>query len=231
MAQQLTHIELERLSYVEPEEFVEVFMSRRARDSGQPEKQKQRAQAVNFFIDVAQECFNIGNFTPSWPSSEDLAADLLRPTHLSLQGEKALSGMSMAPVSRLRRTWSRVNTDKFNILEVSLYSMCAVTRERREEGGEEEEICDRRRGRRGREEGKRRDETGGEEREKERDEERHEKEREGEQRRKGERGREEEAGEEKGKEGEEEERGGREKREGEEDMRQEERKRAGERDE
>lgn len=28
----------------------------------QPSKKKQRAQVVEFFIDVARECFNIGNF-------------------------------------------------------------------------------------------------------------------------------------------------------------------------
>lgn len=28
----------------------------------QPAKKKRRAQVVEFFIDVARECFNIGNF-------------------------------------------------------------------------------------------------------------------------------------------------------------------------
>lgn len=28
----------------------------------QPAKKKQRAQVIEFFIDVARECFNIGNF-------------------------------------------------------------------------------------------------------------------------------------------------------------------------
>lgn len=28
----------------------------------QPSKKKQRAQVIEFFIDVARECFNIGNF-------------------------------------------------------------------------------------------------------------------------------------------------------------------------
>ena len=28
----------------------------------QPGKKKQRAQVIEFFIDVARECFNIGNF-------------------------------------------------------------------------------------------------------------------------------------------------------------------------
>lgn len=30
--------------------------------SSQPVKKKQRARMIEFFIDVAQECFNIGNF-------------------------------------------------------------------------------------------------------------------------------------------------------------------------
>lgn len=30
--------------------------------SPQPAKKKQRAQVIEFFIDVARECFNIGNF-------------------------------------------------------------------------------------------------------------------------------------------------------------------------
>ncbi|CAL1616513.1 unnamed protein product [Knipowitschia caucasica] len=125
-AQQLTHIELERLSYVEPEEFVEVFMSRGAEDGTEGghsprsrplqayvqwfnrlsllvateicllQKRKQRVQVLDFFIDVAQECLNIGNFN-------------------SLMA--VIAGVSMAPVSRLRKTWSRVNKDKFTVLE------------------------------------------------------------------------------------------------------------------
>ncbi|KAG7254997.1 hypothetical protein CRUP_013426 [Coryphaenoides rupestris] len=50
-----------------------------------PAKKKQRAQVIEFFIDVARECFNIGNFNslmaiiswvlnmePSFPAEEDL---------------------------------------------------------------------------------------------------------------------------------------------------------------
>lgn len=32
------------------------------RSSSQPVKKKHRARMIEFFIDVAQECFNIGNF-------------------------------------------------------------------------------------------------------------------------------------------------------------------------
>ncbi|TNN47369.1 Ras-GEF domain-containing family member 1B-A [Liparis tanakae] len=77
VAQQLTHIELERLSYIGPEEFVQAFVQKDPLDNEKscfsdhkkasnleayPVKKKQRARVVDFFIDVARECFNIGNF-------------------------------------------------------------------------------------------------------------------------------------------------------------------------
>ncbi|XP_037114963.1 ras-GEF domain-containing family member 1B-A isoform X1 [Syngnathus acus] len=128
LAQQLTHIELERLSYIGPEEFVQAFVQKAPVDNGKslfsehkaaanleayvdwfnrlsylvateicrPIKKKQRAQVVEFFIDVARECFNIGNFN-------------------SLMA--IISGMNMSPVSRLKKTWSKVKTAKFDILE------------------------------------------------------------------------------------------------------------------
>ncbi|KAF5918120.1 hypothetical protein HPG69_018461 [Diceros bicornis minor] len=71
LAQQLTHVELAA-------------------------KKKQRAQVIEFFIDVARECFNIGNFN-------------------SLMA--IISGMNMSPVSRLKKTWAKVKTAKFFILE------------------------------------------------------------------------------------------------------------------
>ncbi|MBV94929.1 Ras-GEF domain-containing family member 1C, partial [Eschrichtius robustus] len=61
-----------------------------------PAKKKQRAQVIEFFIDVARECFNIGNFN-------------------SLMA--IISGMNMSPVSRLKKTWAKVKTAKFFILE------------------------------------------------------------------------------------------------------------------
>uniref|UniRef100_A0A8C1HG12 RasGEF domain family, member 1Bb n=1 Tax=Cyprinus carpio carpio TaxID=630221 RepID=A0A8C1HG12_CYPCA len=60
-----------------------------------PVKKKHRARVLEFFIDVAQECFNIGNFN-------------------SLMA--IITGMNMNPVSRLKKTWNKVNTDKFDIL-------------------------------------------------------------------------------------------------------------------
>uniref|UniRef100_A0A670Z5X4 RasGEF domain family member 1C n=1 Tax=Pseudonaja textilis TaxID=8673 RepID=A0A670Z5X4_PSETE len=128
LAQQLTHVELERLSHIGPEEFVQAFGHKDPLDSTKPcfseqkktsnleayvkwfnrlcylvateicmpAKKKQRAQVIEFFIDVARECFNIGNFN-------------------SLMA--IISGMNMSPVSRLKKTWSKVKTAKFFILE------------------------------------------------------------------------------------------------------------------
>uniref|UniRef100_A0A8C2AV46 RasGEF domain family, member 1Bb n=1 Tax=Cyprinus carpio TaxID=7962 RepID=A0A8C2AV46_CYPCA len=125
-AQQLTHIEMERLSYIGPEEFVRAFAKKRPSDNHKsffskrkasnleayvewfnrlsyliateicmPVKKKHKARVLEFFIDVAQECFNIGNFN-------------------SLMA--IITGMNMNPVSRLKKTWNKVNTDKFDIL-------------------------------------------------------------------------------------------------------------------
>ncbi|PWA17019.1 hypothetical protein CCH79_00013247, partial [Gambusia affinis] len=128
VAQQLTHIELERLSYIGPEEFVQAFVHKDPLDNDKscfsdrkkasnleayvdwfnrlsylvateiclPVKKKHRARVIEFFIDVARECFNIGNFN-------------------SLMA--IISGMNMSPVSRLKKTWSKVKTAKFDILE------------------------------------------------------------------------------------------------------------------
>ncbi|KAM9463389.1 ras-GEF domain-containing family member 1B-A-like isoform 4-T6 [Salvelinus alpinus] len=96
VAQQLTHIELERLSYIGPEEFIQAFEKKDPLDNDKPVKKKQRARVIEFFIDVARECFNIGNFN-------------------SLMA--IISGMNMSPVSRLKKTWSKVKTAKFDILE------------------------------------------------------------------------------------------------------------------
>uniref|UniRef100_A0A8C9VTI9 RasGEF domain family member 1C n=1 Tax=Scleropages formosus TaxID=113540 RepID=A0A8C9VTI9_SCLFO len=118
----------ERLSHIGPEEFVQAFAQKDPLDTTQPcfsdqkktgnleayvkwfnrlcylvateicmpAKKKQRAQVIEFFIDVARECFNIGNFN-------------------SLMA--IISGMNMSPVSRLKKTWGKVKTAKFFILE------------------------------------------------------------------------------------------------------------------
>ncbi|XP_035235033.1 ras-GEF domain-containing family member 1B-A isoform X2 [Anguilla anguilla] len=128
LSQQLTHIELERLSYIGPEEFIQAFAQKDPLDNDKscfsdhkkasnleayvawfnrlsylvateicmPVKKKQRARVIEFFIDVARECFNIGNFN-------------------SLMA--IISGMNMSPVSRLKKTWAKVKTAKFDILE------------------------------------------------------------------------------------------------------------------
>ncbi|XP_028851072.1 ras-GEF domain-containing family member 1B-A isoform X1 [Denticeps clupeoides] len=128
LAQQLTHIELERLSYIGPEEFIQAFGPKDPLDNDKScfgghkkagnlqtyvewfnrlsylvateicmaVKKKHRARVIEFFIDVARECFNIGNFN-------------------SLMA--IISGMNMSPVSRLKKTWGKVKTAKFDILE------------------------------------------------------------------------------------------------------------------
>ncbi|XP_012697559.2 ras-GEF domain-containing family member 1C [Clupea harengus] len=129
LAQQLTHIELEHLRHIGPEEFVQAFVQKDPLDTTKPcfseqsksttnleayvrwfnrlcylvateicmpAKKKQRALVIEFFIDVARECFNIGNFN-------------------SLMA--IISGMNMSPVSRLKKTWAKAKTAKFFILE------------------------------------------------------------------------------------------------------------------
>ncbi|XP_018013701.1 ras-GEF domain-containing family member 1B isoform X3 [Hyalella azteca] len=125
MAQQLTHIELERLSFIGPEEFVQAFAKDSNIDSSYKDlkktnnlevyvqwfnklsysvatqavshlKKKQRVRVIEWWIEVARECFNIGNFN-------------------SLMG--IIAGLNMSPVSRLKKTWSKVQTAKFSVLE------------------------------------------------------------------------------------------------------------------
>ncbi|XP_050437199.1 uncharacterized protein LOC126843616 isoform X1 [Adelges cooleyi] len=127
LGQQLTLIELERLSFIGPEEFVQAF----AKDSPHIDssfkdmkktknlesyvhwfnrlsylvasevckhsKKKQRVKAIEFWIETARECFNIGNFN-------------------SLMA--IIAGLNMSPVSRLKKTWHKVQQSaKFTILE------------------------------------------------------------------------------------------------------------------
>ncbi|XP_037084058.1 ras-GEF domain-containing family member 1B-like isoform X2 [Pollicipes pollicipes] len=126
LSQQLTHIELERLSYIGPEEFVQAF----AKESPRIEtaykdlkttknlenyiqwfnrlsymvatevcahvKKKQRVRLIEFWIEVGRECFNTGNFN-------------------SLMA--IIAGLNMSPVSRLKKTWSRVDSSQLSVLE------------------------------------------------------------------------------------------------------------------
>ncbi|CAC5402401.1 Ras-GEF domain-containing family member 1B,Ras-GEF domain-containing family member 1B-A,Ras-GEF domain-containing family member 1A,Ras-GEF domain-containing family member 1B-B,Ras-GEF domain-containing family member 1C [Mytilus coruscus] len=125
-AQQLTHIELERLGQIGPEEFVQAF----AKETVSAEtsfkdmkktsnleayvnwfnrlsylitteicshlKKKNRVKVIEYFLDVGKECINIGNFN-------SLIA--------------IIAGLNMSQVSRLKKTWAKVNTAKFEILE------------------------------------------------------------------------------------------------------------------
>ncbi|XP_069122912.1 ras-GEF domain-containing family member 1B-like isoform X2 [Argopecten irradians] len=125
-AQQLTHIELERLRFIGPEEFVQAFSKeshsaettyRDVKRTSNLEayvqwfnrlsyfvateicshlKKKNRVKMIEYFTDVAKECINIGNFN-------------------SLMA--IIAGMNMSPVARLKKTWAKVNTSKFEILE------------------------------------------------------------------------------------------------------------------
>ncbi|XP_078407005.1 ras-GEF domain-containing family member 1C-like isoform X2 [Cetorhinus maximus] len=103
LAQQLTHIELSCFSDQKKTDNLEAYVKwfnrlcyLVATEICMPAKKKHRAQVIEFFIDVARECFNIGNFN-------------------SLMA--IISGMNMSPVSRLKKTWGKVKTAKFFILE------------------------------------------------------------------------------------------------------------------
>ncbi|CAH0386313.1 unnamed protein product [Bemisia tabaci] len=126
LAQQLTHIELERLSFIGPEEFVQAFAKENphvepslkemkktrnleayvqwfnrlsyfvATHICKHQKKKQRVRAVEYWIETARECFNIGNFN-------------------SLMA--IIAGLNMSPISRLKKTWNKVQSAKFSVLE------------------------------------------------------------------------------------------------------------------
>uniref|UniRef100_A0A8D8YIE2 Ras-GEF domain-containing family member 1B-A n=1 Tax=Cacopsylla melanoneura TaxID=428564 RepID=A0A8D8YIE2_9HEMI len=59
-------------------------------------KKKQRVKVVEFWIEAARECFNIGNFN-------------------SLMA--IIAGLNMSPISRLKKTWNKIQSGKFSILE------------------------------------------------------------------------------------------------------------------
>ncbi|XP_066197880.1 ras-GEF domain-containing family member 1C [Saccopteryx leptura] len=160
LAQQLTHVELARLRYIGPEEFVQAFVNKDplasikpcfndkpknleayvkwfnrlcylvATEICMPSKKKRRAQVIEFFVDVARECFNIGNFNSLMAIVSEAATD-----HSPGQGVAAGVGLpsresewqlgplqlgppsSSQPVFRLKKTWAKVKTAKFFILE------------------------------------------------------------------------------------------------------------------
>jgi len=135
VAQQLTHLELQYLSFIGPDEFVNAFAkessSRRREERAEEEdearlragkktsnlesyvawfnrllflisssvlmhrKKKHRVRIIEFWIEVARECVNIGNFN-------------------SMMG--IISGLNMTPLSRLSRTWCKIQSGKFAVL-------------------------------------------------------------------------------------------------------------------
>uniref|UniRef100_T1GD48 Ras-GEF domain-containing protein n=1 Tax=Megaselia scalaris TaxID=36166 RepID=T1GD48_MEGSC len=116
LAQQLTHIELDRLCHIGPEEFQcrainDIKKTRNlesyvhwfnrlsylvATEIVKHPKKKQRVRVIEFWIETARECCNIGNFN-------------------SLMA--IIAGLNMSPISRLKKTWSKVQSDKFAVLE------------------------------------------------------------------------------------------------------------------
>ncbi|XP_015833511.1 ras-GEF domain-containing family member 1B isoform X5 [Tribolium castaneum] len=126
LAQQLTHVELERLSFIGPEEFVQAFAKENphletsfkdmkkthnleqyvqwfnrlsyfvATQVCKYQKKKQRVRVVEYWIETGRECFNIGNFN-------------------SLMA--IIAGLNMSPISRLKKTWNKIHSGKFAILE------------------------------------------------------------------------------------------------------------------
>ncbi|EDV52790.1 ras-GEF domain-containing family member 1B [Drosophila erecta] len=143
LAHQLTAIELERLSHIGPEEFVQAFAkdyqqqdkdgskeANKSKGSGSGvgslndmkktrnlesyvqwfnrlsyltaseivkyPKKKQRVRIIEYWIETARECFNIGNFN-------------------SLMA--IIAGLNLAPIGRLKKTWAKVQSAKFSVLE------------------------------------------------------------------------------------------------------------------
>ncbi|XP_065827866.1 ras-GEF domain-containing family member 1B-like [Oscarella lobularis] len=130
LARQLVHIEMERLTNIGAEEFIQAFVDEgnkattatAFRDMKKTtnleayvewfnrlsylvateicvggQTPKHRVRVIEFFIDVARTCFRLGNFN----------------SFMAI-----VSGLNMTPVSRLKRTWSKLpaGTD-FNELE------------------------------------------------------------------------------------------------------------------
>ncbi|KAH0615795.1 hypothetical protein JD844_026307 [Phrynosoma platyrhinos] len=137
LAQQLTHIELERLNYIGPQEFVQAFVQKDPLDNdkscyGDRKKTRNLEAYVEWFNRlsylVATEICMVGLNNALATRVLDLNKLTLvpTPTHsipqiLSLDQvtvkQLLPAGMNMSPVSRLKKTWSKVKTAKFDILE------------------------------------------------------------------------------------------------------------------
>ncbi|XP_077267028.1 uncharacterized protein LOC143900015 isoform X2 [Temnothorax americanus] len=146
LAQQLTHVELERLSYIGPEEFVQAFAKESphletsfkdmkktrnlesyvqwfnrlsyfvATEVCKHAKKKQRVRVVEYWIETARECFNIGNFN-------------------SLMA--IIAGLNMSPISRLKKT-----TNVSGGVESSRAKKNGSHDGREEVSGDQESICE-----------------------------------------------------------------------------------------
>ncbi|CAG2053749.1 unnamed protein product, partial [Timema podura] len=131
LAQQLTHVELERMSYIGPEEFVQAYAidtaphglkvtkntlnlesylgwSSRLRNLVASEVYKQeaptgRVQTTEFWINVATECFNIGNFN-------------------SLMA--IISGLNATTLSVLKLRLRQIHVSKLRALEQQMHPSC-----------------------------------------------------------------------------------------------------------
>ncbi|VDO51336.1 unnamed protein product [Haemonchus placei] len=128
IAHQLTHIEMERFSMVGVDEILLALANNDLADLGRNRngptgsiafyiewfnrlssfaatevlrqlKKKHRVEVIEYFIDVAKECCEIGNFN-------------------SLMA--IVAGLSLPAVTRLKRTWSRVEKSKLEILQHQL---------------------------------------------------------------------------------------------------------------
>uniref|UniRef100_A0AAF5DPI5 Ras-GEF domain-containing protein n=1 Tax=Strongyloides stercoralis TaxID=6248 RepID=A0AAF5DPI5_STRER len=149
VAQQLTHIELERLSVIGVDEFIQALsygdmdcldtnkekLNKNCNDAVEDEvkdspssnkvstsirfyiswfnqltsfvateimrhaRKRYRVKAIEYFIDVAKECINIGNFNSMMA---------------------IVAALSLPPIARLKKTWSRVEKSKLEILQHQL---------------------------------------------------------------------------------------------------------------
>lgn len=134
LAQQLCHIEMERLANIGPEEFVQTFIPRDDADLRSTlsyikktssleayiewfnrlsflvatevclgPKKKLRAKIIEYYVEVATECYDKGNFNSAMA---------------------IIAGLNMSPITRLKKTWSRVKCRKFDRLERELNPTC-----------------------------------------------------------------------------------------------------------
>lgn len=125
MAKQLTHIELERLSMIGPDELMRALLGKDS-EKNRPKnlesyifwfnrlssmaascvctrpKRRDRVKMLDYWMDVAKECMQLANFN----------------SFMAI-----VSGLNTPPVSRLKKTWSKAHSDKFSALEKHLSPM------------------------------------------------------------------------------------------------------------